>query len=1207
MRFLLYIFDSFKKFPFRAWTLFLFISVALILSFLSLSYKEDISDFLPLDEKNQTALSVYQDISGANNIYAIISSRDSAVVDPQSLVDGVETLADNIETLDSLGFIKTMVKTIDLEKMMEVSDLIYQNIPYFLTEKDYQRIDSLLSSPDYIQEQVAADKQALLFPSSSMVAANISRDPLNLFSPIMGRLGNAGISINFESFDGYILSPDCKKAILILESSFGAHESENNAALVDMINVAIDRTNADKSNLDIHIIGGPVVAVANAGQIKKDSILAVAIAVILILALLIYVFRNLRNILLIFVSVAWGGLFAMGGIAILYDSVSIIVIGIASVILGIAVNYPLHLIDHLKECRDPRASLREIISPLVVGNITTVGAFMALLPLNAPALHDLGLFSSLLLVGTIAFVLIFLPQLVKIRSRDVDGLPRPLFLARLAAVSVENNKWFVYIVLILSVVFAFFSLDTEFDSDMRNINFMTPQQRQDMAYFQSLVNPNPDSQDIYVVSSADSWENALSQNEKIDSMIDSLVVAGVASRHNQVSDFISSKHQQSIRLERWNSFSRRFKSSLKTILDYAASQNGFSSDAFQPFFDIIDQNYSPKEFEDFAPLVDALFNGNISEDGKSNRHSIVQTISVPISQIEPVKNIISETPDFKGFCFDVKSMNSSIANTLSGDFNYIGIACGFIVFFFLWVSFGSIELAVVSFVPMAVSWIWILGIMAILGIKFNIVNIILATFIFGQGDDYTIFITEGLSYELAYRRKLLDSYKNSIIVSALIMFIGIGTLLVAEHPALRSLGQITVIGMISVVIMAYLFPPLLFKWLVSDKGKLRFRPITIKKIFCTAFCASVFFIQLASAYILGFFLFVLSKPSAAKRDLFHRYCCSVFRFDAKRMPGIKFLFSNDVKEDFSSPVVIICNHESILDSFFMMLITPKVVIVANEHIKLNPIVGLIFKWCDFLTIEGGKESIVSRIRPLIEEGYSVAIFPEGERPNMGDMSIKRFHKGAFYVADSLSLDIVPVYFYGIRQIMPKGSPLSNGGYIFIQIGKRFSHDDLSRIGNVADQAKMMRRHYIERLEAIHHEHASIAYLYPIVYDRFIYKGREIERAASHSLKSLINYDDVIRNHFDAKAFFIDDFVGRGELALLLALIYPNATIFCRCAVEDADAILLGAASDFVSNINVVSDPDFSPLMLPDIVSFALIPKVSTSSIDIFEDSIVIKI
>ena len=56
---------------------------------------------------------------------------------------------------------------------------------------------------------------------------------------------------------------------------------------------------------------------------------------------------------------------------------------------------------------------------------------------------------------------------------------------------------------------------------------------------------------------------------------------------------------------------------------------------------------------------------------------------------------------------------------------------------------------------MAVSWLWILGLMELLDIQFNIVNIILATFIFGQGDDYTIFITEGLVYEHAYGRKLL--------------------------------------------------------------------------------------------------------------------------------------------------------------------------------------------------------------------------------------------------------------------------------------------------------------------------------------------------------------------------------------------------------------------------------------------------------------------
>ena len=93
--------------------------------------------------------------------------------------------------------------------------------------------------------------------------------------------------------------------------------------------------------------------------------------------------------------------------------------------------------------------------------------------------------------------------------------------------------------------------------------------------------------------------------------------------------------------------------------------------------------------------------------------------------------------------FDVVSMNSAIADRLSDQFNYIGWACSIIVFMFLWFSFGRIELAILSFIPMAVSWIWILGIMAAMDIKFNIVNIILATFIFGKGDDYTIFMTEG--------------------------------------------------------------------------------------------------------------------------------------------------------------------------------------------------------------------------------------------------------------------------------------------------------------------------------------------------------------------------------------------------------------------------------------------------------------------------------
>ena len=91
-------------------------------------------------------------------------------------------------------------------------------------------------------------------------------------------------------------------------------------------------------------------------------------------------------------------------------------------------------------------------------------------------------------------------------------------------------------------------------------------------------------------------------------------------------------------------------------------------------------------------------------------------------------------------------------------------------------------------------------------------------------------MTEGCQFEYAYRRKMLASYKNSIIISALIMLIGIGTLIIAKHPALHSLAEVTIIGMFSVVLMAYLFPPLIFRWLVYNKGCERKRPITLRNL-----------------------------------------------------------------------------------------------------------------------------------------------------------------------------------------------------------------------------------------------------------------------------------------------------------------------------------------------------------------------------------------
>ena len=824
---------------------FFLLTVLLCIAVSKQTYKEDISDFLPLNNKYHKALRVYQDISGANRILAIFQYKDTTQTDPDTLVAAIDKFV-SLVGRDSV--VSDLTYQIDLEKVSEVSGFVYRNIPYFLTAADYQRFDSLLSDAKYIPTQIARDKQMLMFPVAGLFSQNFQRDPLNLFTPVVAQLQRRWSNVSYENYDGYIFSPDMQRAIVMMTSPYGSSETEQNAALLAQLELYAAETQHSLSVVSIHFTGGPVIAVGNASQIKSDSILAVLLAIVLIVALLFFVFHNIWNLLLIILSIGWGWLFAMGVLALIHNQVSVIVIGISSVILGIAVNYPLHLIAHLQHTPNVKSALKEIVMPLVVGNITTVGAFLALVPLESVALRDLGLFSSLLLVGTILFVLLYLPHMVNHGVRHPSTIKdstvvQASVIQRISEVSLENKRWLVYIVLLLTIVLGYFSLKTSFDANMSHINYMTDEQKQDMAYFAQLTSATERLRErlrvgerssgmgerssgiVYVVSSDSLLDTALDKSLQLQPLFQQLKSQGLVSDINSCSNMLCSTKEQAGRLERWHAFIQTYGDMLQQRVSDAARQEGFAPETFEAFYQLLGSTFEPQPTEHFTPLSSTVFATNLSVDHAN--HHVIDVLKVSADHLSEVMSVVQS---WGQVVFDVSSINTSIATRLSDDFNYIGWACALIVFCFLWFSLGSIELALLSFLPMAVSWLWILGIMVLCGIQFNVVNIILATFIFGQGDDYTIFMTEGCQYEFAYRRKMLASYKSSIIISALIMFIGIGTLIFAKHPALHSLAEVTIIGMFSVVLMAWLLPPLIFRWLVADRNGYRRRPITIASL-----------------------------------------------------------------------------------------------------------------------------------------------------------------------------------------------------------------------------------------------------------------------------------------------------------------------------------------------------------------------------------------
>ena len=70
---ILHLYNYMKAHKLVAVLSFMIVTLLLVVSVLRLGYKEDIADFLPVDSNHHNALKVYQDISGANKIFAISS------------------------------------------------------------------------------------------------------------------------------------------------------------------------------------------------------------------------------------------------------------------------------------------------------------------------------------------------------------------------------------------------------------------------------------------------------------------------------------------------------------------------------------------------------------------------------------------------------------------------------------------------------------------------------------------------------------------------------------------------------------------------------------------------------------------------------------------------------------------------------------------------------------------------------------------------------------------------------------------------------------------------------------------------------------------------------------------------------------------------------------------------------------------------------
>lgn len=1127
------------------------ISCVLLMGFFALQvrFEENITQFFPDTKDSQNTIKVFDNLKIKDKIIIMLSSADTChQVEPDSLIEAAGQLQQTLTEKAGGTLIKGIFAQVDQSLIGGATDFVYEHLPLFLTDTDYQRFDSLLTEKG-IQAIMQKNYTNLLSPAGIALRSYILRDPLGLGSEALKHLQDFQLEANYEIYDEHIFSKDGSTLLMFITPVFSTGSTGKNDELIKILEEELQHVQGESPTIRAEYFGGPSVGVYNARQIKKDTILTSSLALLIIIVFISLVFKRKRSIPLIITPVLFGGLFALFLIFFIKGSISAIAVGAGSAVMGIALSYSIHMLAHQNHVSTVQQLIKEIAYPLTVGSFTTIGAFMGLIFTSSDLLRDFGLFASLALVGTTLFCLIYLPHFLKGQADVKQGCILRI-IEKINAYSYEKNKWLVGGILLITVICLFTSQKVGFNNDMMSLNYEPQHLKQSEEKLMQLFD-NGEKTVLFVSVGKDmnqATETYAMTNQKLSALKDQGLIKDYAS----ASQFLISPQEQQLRLKKWKDYwTDEKQQQIREQLETAAAEYRFRPGSFDPFYQWLNQPFG--EYHYTAQEDD--LSGKLLNEWQTSADSITMLISqirISDQNKETVYQNFSKTQDV--VIFDRSYFANKWVSAINDDFYLILYISSFLIFFALWFSYGRIELTLMSFLPMLVSWVIILGLMGILGIEFNIINIILSTFIFGIGDDFSIFIMDGLQNKYRTGQKVLNSHKTAIFFSAFTTVVGMGALVFAKHPALQSISLISILGMIAVVLVAYTIQPLIFRFFIAGPASKGLPTYTLIGLIRTVLLFLLFFIGCIFLRVLIAVLYLVPVRKSSKQ----RLVCRLIQITCKGIlllaTAVKKEHINKANERFQHPAIIIANHQSFIDILVLLSLSSKILMVTNHWVWHSPFFGAIIRYVDFYYIGEGYEQYMERMRKKVKEGYSIAIFPEGTRTYNGKM--KRFHKGAFYLAETLQLDILPILLYGNNKIIAKAQPFNiRKGIIYTEILPRIPADDLSFGTTYQERTKRISAYMKEGYARICREKNTTdnPAFYEALIQNYIYKGPVVEWYIRIKVKMERNYR-LFNRLIPAQGQITDIGCGFGPLCYMLSMLSEDRDILGIDYDEDKIAL-----------------------------------------------------
>ncbi|MBN1865699.1 MMPL family transporter [Candidatus Sumerlaeota bacterium] len=797
----------------RGWVLALCgASVALFLVWArGIVWREDILDLLPdRDPVVEDYRRILQSFRPTDQMCIEIGPADASAAPPdeERSIAVADALAARLEAAagggeDSL-FDKIRYRYAP-ESGLEALDFLRAHRAALFTEDDARRIERKLD-PESIRAALANWRKILAQSPAPTLSQRLARDPLYFDESLVDRLNalqamRGGVRVH----RGRLFSEDLRHILIVAQPRFPSTDSHHAKDLIAYADAAVSEALREAAAPDLRIayVAGHRFGLENAERIKRDLKLTIGLSVVGILILSFLAYRRFLFSPLTILPAAFGAAFASGLVRWIAPDISAISIGCGSMLIGIAVDYGIHVLYRADQELDSgsggpsamSALLGRLAKPIALCAATTVFAFATLLLSVMPGYRHLGLFAMLGILGAAGFSLTVLPLLVRLGREPRRRAPL-LSLSGFFGWAIDGlsrRRGLVLCVLVATTLVAVAGVArVRFEGDYRKLNAASDSTQEELERVTSVFGNAMESVSLAVVG--EDVEDALRRNETVYAELARRRDAGIVTGIRSLSPFFPSRRTQEENIARWREFwtPERIQT-LRDDLTSAALAQRIRPETFEPFLSALS---GPAPLIDPNPEGTGLLGDLLETQRTEDQGQTLLLTSVGLSDPDRFADVVEglERVEPGILAASGRDFMRYLVHLISSELARMGsLALGLILLLLIVVVRRPARIALLAS-PVLLCVVWMFGALGWLDVRINLMNSIVCVFVFGLAIDYSIFLVGVAERAGATQDGRLGRTGGAVTLSALTTLIGLGALTVATHPVLREIGATTLIG-----------------------------------------------------------------------------------------------------------------------------------------------------------------------------------------------------------------------------------------------------------------------------------------------------------------------------------------------------------------------------------------------------------------------------